>query len=831
MVSVPVRVMKMVVAVSDEVDTWDMYAQNWVVGPNMGTARYNHEATVLSGVLYAVGGLDSQGHTLNSVESSVITSTGHNPFSPAGTSPSMITARDSFALIAFEAMQNNELPFLLAVGGSGKGGNPLSAAEKWTPGVAEYWTAPLAAASPQAGWKSISPLHTPRTNCDGVVFGGKVYILGGLGGTPLKALSSVECYDPERDTWRDVPAMTMANNYPNAVTLSPMGERDRIYVVSGTSQNNVVGRPAEAFGAWRDCSSGQLSDICSACSTIPYGGECEVCYWSKCPPSSSPLPPRCFFLTSCCPGPLPCPGKLNWATISGQNMTPRMMAAATTATLDADGDDSGAIVIMGGTGLGGASLTGPSVEILRANNNTWEKLPNMPKERSQFAAASLGSTVFALGGSTKNYLHGTNSVVTYDLANGRNGSWKTGTNMTTARRAAAAAVLDEFIYVAGGMMWTGRTYYPLQTVERFKGGQSTWESIVDMNKGRSNFALIALEEWNIIVAAGGYIMADGISGPSNSAEVFTPGGNDISDEWTDIADLNQSRRACAGAALYGKAYVSGGVDKDNNTLDSVEVYDPADPGKWLLAPKMSEPRAYHTAVCRRVEDSSGMTSCSLVVMCGEKTDSEGGTDKLSSSVEALACPPTLSPSSQIAHCITYHKDKCIECSHEAKEADGKPLGGTCLNTKGNGGRGECITYPVQGGAGCTQCNPASNGTCVSCQVQDCNVKKGNACDNCITSITIPYDGSGARCSHLHGYGGDIPRVKSTHKAAAGLKYADICFTQSNSATSYPYGQSPSGCATKEYPMLTACGDPQSSASDCSSSTQKQCDPPSWLNPD
>ena len=272
------------------------------------------------------------------------------------------------------------------------------------------------------------------------------------------------------------------------------------------------------------------------------------------------------------------------------------MAASTTATLDADGDDSGAIVIMGGTGLGGADLTGPPVQILRANNNTWEKLPNMPEERSQFAAASLGSTVFALGGSTKNYPHGTNSVVTYDLANGRNGLWKTGASMTAARRNAAAAVLDEFIYVAGGMMWTGRSYYTLKTVERFKGGQSTWEKVVDMNNERADFALIALEEWNIIVAAGGYIQGD--PQPTNSVEVFTPGGKDRDDKWTDITDLNQSRRACAGAALYGKAYVAGGVDKGNNTLDSVEVYDPADPGKWSLAPKMSEPRAYHTAVCR-----------------------------------------------------------------------------------------------------------------------------------------------------------------------------------------------------------------------------------------
>merc|ERR1712034_177603 len=61
--------------------------------------------------------------------------------------------------------------------------------------------------------------------------------------------------------------------------------------------------------------------------------------------------------------------------------------------------------------------------------------------------------------------------------------------------------------------------------------------------------------------------------------------------------MTMARGYCAGAALHGKAYVSGGWDNGNNyALASVEVYDPAHPeAGWAAAPKMGTPRWGHAA--------------------------------------------------------------------------------------------------------------------------------------------------------------------------------------------------------------------------------------------
>ena len=57
----------------------------------------------------------------------------------------------------------------------------------------------------------------------------------------------------------------------------------------------------------------------------------------------------------------------------------------------------------------------------------------------------------------------------------------------------------------------------------------------------------------------------------NSFYVYDP----QTDAWTQLASMGIARRGHASAAVGGKLYVFGGEDDDEEPLNSAEVYDPA----------------------------------------------------------------------------------------------------------------------------------------------------------------------------------------------------------------------------------------------------------------
>jgi hypothetical protein len=111
----------------------------------------------------------------------------------------------------------------------------------------------------------------------------------------------------------------------------------------------------------------------------------------------------------------------------------------------------------------------------------------------------------------------------------------------------------------------------------------------NMNKMRDNFALIALEHLDMLIAAAGYIGNEKISA---SAEMLAH----PSTAWENIASLKTPRSGCAGAALNDIAYVLGGTAK-GLPLNSVEMYSPASSrAEWSFAPPMRETRSGFAAV-------------------------------------------------------------------------------------------------------------------------------------------------------------------------------------------------------------------------------------------
>ena len=85
---------------------------------------------------------------------------------------------------------------------------------------------------PNSGtWTTIAPMNTAREGHRLVASGGYVYAIGG-GGTGLDSLSTVERYDPNADSWQDMPSMQESRWLPCAVATT-VGNRKVLVVIAG----------------------------------------------------------------------------------------------------------------------------------------------------------------------------------------------------------------------------------------------------------------------------------------------------------------------------------------------------------------------------------------------------------------------------------------------------------------------------------------------------------------------------------------------------------------------------------------------------------------------
>ena len=117
----------------------------------------------------------------------------------------------------------------------------------------------------------------------------------------------------------------------------------------------------------------------------------------------------------------------------------------------------------------------------------------MSTGRIEPAVAVLGGKIYVVGGHTGISPRSStlNSVERFDPITN---AWESLSPMSTARRGAAAAVLDGKLYVAGGCgpdtkFGADSDLNCLSTVERYDPSTNAWESVASMSKGRWQLAL------------------------------------------------------------------------------------------------------------------------------------------------------------------------------------------------------------------------------------------------------------------------------------------------------------------------------------------------------
>jgi serine/threonine protein kinase/N-acetylneuraminic acid mutarotase len=237
------------------------------------------------------------------------------------------------------------------------------------------------------------------------------------------------------------------------------------------------------------------------------------------------------------------------------------------------------LVAVGGTSAGQVLK---SVAALDLTTATWTDLPDMSTPRHGLAVAAVGKTVYAIGGSTgvaNSQL--ASSAESLKLAPRRPqpaSQWRALPDASTARLMMASAVLDEKIWVAGGMRH-GET---LQTVESYDVRTGAWQPEPPLPIPLHH-ATAATYRGEVVVIGGA---SDNISDASNKVFAFRDG------KWAELPDLQHARAAAAAAVVDDKLVVVGGQN-DKQLVAQTEVFDGQ---SWRQAADLPTPREHLAAV-------------------------------------------------------------------------------------------------------------------------------------------------------------------------------------------------------------------------------------------
>jgi N-acetylneuraminic acid mutarotase len=522
---------------------------DWGTKAPMPTPRTGLGVVAASnGRLYAVGGANSSGSSLSTVEE-------YDPATNTWATKASMQARRSLGVAA---LPNGKL---YAVGGANSSGSPLSTVEEYDLAT-NVWT-------PKA------PMPTSRSEL-GLAVGanGKLYAIGGTNGSPLQ---TVEEYDPATNTWRGaahgLAPMPTARRSLGLVAAS----NGKLYAIGGVSptcpgsQCAAVEEYDPATNTWRGAAQG-LTPMPTAREALGLSAA----------PNGRIYAIGGFKTGGGCPTAADCavveeydPATNRWRGFAdGLALMPTNRSSLGLATAP-----NGRLYAIGGFNSVG---THNEVEEYDPGTNSWASkparapLPGIARHRAAVAVAN--ERIYVIGGAdgSGNPL---NEVWQYDPATN---AWDQKADMPTRRFGPAAATAPNGrIYVVGG---EGSTGY-LALLEEFTPpsngvGPGSWQ-------GDPQIAQPAIQRTSLgfVLASNGRLYAVGGFGtdprlpPSfrerSEVEEFRPVADPLAGVfgvWRDVTSMSRIREALGVAASGDHLYAVAGHFA--GSLDSIERFAP-----------------------------------------------------------------------------------------------------------------------------------------------------------------------------------------------------------------------------------------------------------------
>ncbi|MBM4091423.1 MAG: DUF11 domain-containing protein [Planctomycetes bacterium] len=286
-------------------------------------------------------------------------------------------------------------------------------------------------------WRTRTSLLTPRANHGTAVVDGKIYVIGGKGGSGT-SLATVEEYDPVTDSWMVRASLPTPRQQVHAAVSN-----GRIYAIGGWvgfwpsgAPSAVVEEYDPTTNSWRARANMPTARMWGGIATASngriyvIGGSDGIDALSTVEEYDSAL----------------------------DTWIPRANMPTARAYLSVAASSNGRLYAIGGnpTTWGAAYLA--TVEEYDPTTDTWRTRVGMPTARAWLGTtATSDGKIYAIGG-WDNHTHLT-TVEEYDPATN---AWTAGTSMPTGRNALGAVAIHDRIYAIGG---EGNTSPVLETVE------------------------------------------------------------------------------------------------------------------------------------------------------------------------------------------------------------------------------------------------------------------------------------------------------------------------------------------------------------------------------
>ncbi len=203
----------------------------------------------------------------------------------------------------------------------------------------------------------------------------------------------------------------------------------------------------------------------------------------------------------------------------------------------------------------------PNNDLYLADENTWKGLAPLSIPRQQIDCGIIGSKAYVVGGKiTDPHAPITPTVEIYDIA--ENG-WFFGRPLPEARHGVQVAVVEGKLYTIGGAHAQRRGGTFSSAFERYDPEANTWESLPDLPFPILGPGIAVVGE-NILVL-GGSTLENGSQTASDKVFFY----NVRRKRWERASSLPKHIMFAAVAVIDDRIYVIGGCDKEFREYDSV----------------------------------------------------------------------------------------------------------------------------------------------------------------------------------------------------------------------------------------------------------------------
>jgi Kelch motif len=204
----------------------------------------------------------------------------------------------------------------------------------------------------------------------------------------------------------------------------------------------------------------------------------------------------------------------------------------------------------------------------------WEQVASMSQRRSYLAAAELGGFVYAAGGMVGETGRPLATFARYEPGPDR---WKVLRPLPVPTRAAAAASVGQSVYVVGGTTASGNTRATWEYRAQGEAGGGRWLRRAPLPAARFNHGAVALGD--TLYVLGGF--AEGRE--LRDVFAYDAGAN----RWRRVTQLPRATHAFGLVAFRGELWVIGGR-RGEEVLREVWILDP-ETRRWREGPPLPRP--------------------------------------------------------------------------------------------------------------------------------------------------------------------------------------------------------------------------------------------------